>query len=51
MRVTDLVEPVDRRAQYATAGIPLYLVVVLDEKFGIWEIHQCWNSPSGWPFR
>ncbi len=28
------------RAQYATAGIPLYLVVVLDEKYDIWEIRE-----------
>jgi Uma2 family endonuclease len=31
---------VDKKAQYATAGIPLYLVVVLDEKFDIWEIRE-----------
>ena len=31
---------VDKKAQYATAGIPLYLVVVLDEKFEIWEIRE-----------
>jgi Uma2 family endonuclease len=31
---------VDKRAQYATAGIPLYLVVVLDEKYDIWEIRE-----------
>ena len=30
----------DKRAQYATAGIPLYLVVVLDEKYDIWEIRE-----------
>lgn len=28
----------DKKAQYAAAGIPLYLVVVLDEKYDIWEI-------------
>ena len=26
--------------EYATAGIPLYLVVVLDEKYDIWEIRE-----------
>jgi Uma2 family endonuclease len=31
---------VDKKAQYATAGIPLYLVVVLDEKYDIWEIRE-----------
>jgi Uma2 family endonuclease len=31
---------VDKKAQYATAGIPLYLVVVLDEKHDIWEIRE-----------
>jgi Uma2 family endonuclease len=31
---------VDKRAQYATAGIPLYPVVVLDEKYDIWEIRE-----------
>jgi Uma2 family endonuclease len=31
---------VDKRAQYATAGIPLYLVVVLDDKYDIWEIRE-----------
>jgi Uma2 family endonuclease len=31
---------VDKKAQYATAGIPLYLVVVLDEKNDIWEIRE-----------
>jgi Uma2 family endonuclease len=31
---------VDKQAQYATAGIPLYLVVVLDEKYDIWEIRE-----------
>jgi Uma2 family endonuclease len=31
---------VDKRAQYATAGIPSYLVVVLDEKYDIWEIRE-----------
>jgi Uma2 family endonuclease len=31
---------VDKRAQYATAGIPLYLVVVLDEKYDIGEIRE-----------
>ena len=30
----------DKKAQYATAGIPLYLVVVLDEKYDIWEIRE-----------
>ena len=31
---------VDKKAQYATAGIPLYLVVVLDEKYEIAEIRE-----------
>jgi Uma2 family endonuclease len=31
---------VDKKAQYATAGIPLYLVVVLDEKYEIGEIRE-----------
>jgi Uma2 family endonuclease len=31
---------VDKKAQYATAGIPLYLVVLLDEKYDIWEIRE-----------
>ena len=31
---------VDKKAQYATAGIPLYLVVVLDEKYNIGEIRE-----------
>jgi hypothetical protein len=31
---------VDKKAQYATAGIPLYLVVVLDEKYDIGEIRE-----------
>jgi Uma2 family endonuclease len=31
---------VDKKAQYATAGIPHYLVVVLDEKYDIWEIRE-----------
>jgi Uma2 family endonuclease len=31
---------VDKWAQYATAGIPLYLVVVLDEKYDILEIRE-----------
>jgi Uma2 family endonuclease len=31
---------VDKKAQYATAGIPLYLVVVLDDKYDIWEIRE-----------
>jgi Uma2 family endonuclease len=31
---------VDKRAPYATAGIPLYLVVVLNEMYDIWEIRE-----------
>jgi Uma2 family endonuclease len=31
---------VDKKAQYATAGIPLYLVVILDDKYDIWEIRE-----------
>jgi Uma2 family endonuclease len=31
---------VGKKAEYATAGIPLYLVVVLDEKYDIWEIRE-----------
>ncbi len=31
---------VDKKAQYATAGIPLYLVVILDDKSEIWEIRE-----------
>jgi Uma2 family endonuclease len=31
---------VDKKAPYATAGIPLYPVVVLDEKYDIWEIRE-----------
>jgi Uma2 family endonuclease len=31
---------VDKKAQYATAGIPLYLVVVLDEKYDIAEVRE-----------
>jgi Uma2 family endonuclease len=31
---------VDKKAQYATAGIPLYLVVVLDDKYDVWEIRE-----------
>jgi Uma2 family endonuclease len=31
---------VDKKAQYATAGIPLYLVVVLDDKYDIGEIRE-----------
>ncbi len=31
---------VDKKAQYATAGIPLYLVVVLDERYDIAEIRE-----------
>ena len=31
---------VDKKAQYAAAGIPLYLVVVLDEDSGIVEIRE-----------
>jgi Uma2 family endonuclease len=31
---------VDKKAQYATAGIPLYLVVVLDEKYDIAEARE-----------
>ena len=30
----------DKKAQYASAGIPLYLVIVLDEKYDIWEIRE-----------
>jgi Uma2 family endonuclease len=30
----------DKKAQYAAAGIPLYLVVVLDDKYDIWEIRE-----------
>jgi Uma2 family endonuclease len=30
----------DKRAQYAAAGIQLYLVVVLDDKYHIWEIRE-----------
>jgi Uma2 family endonuclease len=30
----------DKKAQYAAAGIPLYLVVVLDDKSDIWEIRE-----------
>jgi Uma2 family endonuclease len=31
---------VDKKAQYAAAGIPLYLVVLLDETYDIWEIRE-----------
>jgi Uma2 family endonuclease len=31
---------VDKKAQYATAGIPHYLIVVLDEKYDIAEIRE-----------
>lgn len=31
---------VDKKAQYATAGIPLYLIVTLDDKYDIWEIQE-----------
>ena len=30
----------DKKAQYATAGIPLYLVVVLDDTYDIGEIRE-----------
>jgi hypothetical protein len=30
----------DKKAQYASAGIPLYLVVVMDEKYEITEIRE-----------
>jgi Uma2 family endonuclease len=30
----------DKKAQYASAGIPLYLVMVLDEKYDVWEIRE-----------
>ena len=30
----------DKRTQYAAAGIPLYLVVILDDKYDIWEIRE-----------
>ena len=30
----------DKKTQYAAAGIPLYLVVVLDDKYDIWEIRE-----------
>jgi Uma2 family endonuclease len=30
----------DKKTQYAAAGIPLYLVVALDEKYDIWEIRE-----------
>lgn len=30
----------DKKAQYAAAGIPMYLVVVLDDKYDIWEIRE-----------
>ena len=38
--ITATEDLVDKWAQYATAGIPLYLVVVLDEKYDIWEIRE-----------
>jgi len=31
---------VDKKAQYAAAGIPLYLVIVLDESFDIADIRE-----------
>jgi Uma2 family endonuclease len=31
---------VDKKSQYASSGIPLYLVVILDEKFDIAEIKE-----------
>ena len=30
----------DKKAQYASAGIPLYLVIVLDEKYDVREIRE-----------
>jgi len=30
----------DKKTQYAAAGIPLYLVVVLDDEYDIWEIRE-----------
>lgn len=30
----------DKKTQYADAGIPLYLVVLLDDKYDIWEIRE-----------
>jgi Uma2 family endonuclease len=30
----------DKKAQYAAAGIPLYLVIVLDDKYDIWEVRE-----------
>jgi Uma2 family endonuclease len=30
----------DKKTQYAAAGIPLYLVVILDDKYDIWEIRE-----------
>ena len=33
-------DPVDKKAQYAAAGIPLYLVVVLDDEYDIGEIRE-----------
>jgi Uma2 family endonuclease len=30
----------DKKTQYADAGIPLYLVVLLDDKHDIWEIRE-----------
>ncbi len=30
----------DKKIQYAAAGIPLYLVIVLDEKYDVWEIRE-----------
>jgi len=30
----------DKKTQYAAAGIPIYLVVLLDDKYDIWEIRE-----------
>jgi Uma2 family endonuclease len=30
----------DKKTQYAAAGIPVYLVVLLDDKYDIWEIRE-----------
>ncbi|MFI7671156.1 Uma2 family endonuclease [Nocardia sp. NPDC049526] len=34
------VDLLDKKAQYARAGIPLYLVVALDTKYDIEEVHE-----------
>ena len=42
---------VGKMAQYAAAGIAVYLIVVLDDKYDVWEIRESHRDAAAAAYR